>query len=70
MRVRFTSAAEAEVADALDWYTARAPGIAPGFLDEFQRLLRRLAENPSQFPTVEGEVRRAEFSDSRTASFS
>jgi plasmid stabilization system protein ParE len=30
-------------------------------LDDFEALTRRLAENPQQFPRVEGEVRRAGF---------
>jgi len=61
MRVRFTSAAEAELADALDWYRANAPREAPRFLDEFEVLARRLADNPRQFPSVMDKVRRAGF---------
>ncbi|HEX4740021.1 MAG TPA: type II toxin-antitoxin system RelE/ParE family toxin [Caulobacteraceae bacterium] len=61
MRVRFTAAAEAELADARDWYEANAPRAVGRFLDEFEALTRRLAENPQQFPPVDGEARRAGF---------
>ena len=61
MRVRFTPAAEAEVIDAHDWYRANAPRAAQRFVDEFAALTRRLDDNPTQFPAVEGETRRAGF---------
>lgn len=61
MRVRFTSAAEAEVADALDWYATHAPREVGRFLDELEGLTRRLADNPRQFPDVLNQVRRAGF---------
>lgn len=61
MRVRFTSAAEAEVAAAVDWYAERAPRSVLGFLDEFESLVRRIAENAHQFPAVEAQIRRAGF---------
>ncbi|MGQ9369500.1 type II toxin-antitoxin system RelE/ParE family toxin [Azospirillum sp. ST 5-10] len=61
MRVVFTSAAEADIAAALDWYDRRAPGIGPRFLDELANVTRRIAANPHQFPTVGGETRRAAF---------
>ena len=61
MRVRFTSPAEAELAEALDWYAERAPSAVTGFLDELESLTRRLAENPHRFPIVHREVRRAGF---------
>jgi plasmid stabilization system protein ParE len=61
MRVALTSMAEADVAAALDWYEAEAPGISIRFLDEFDALLRRLASNPAQFPRIRGDVRRAGF---------
>ncbi len=61
MRVRLTWAAEAELVDAHDWYRAQAPGAARSFLAEFEALKQRLADNPAQFQTVDGEVRRAGF---------
>jgi plasmid stabilization system protein ParE len=61
MRVRLTSAAEAELADAHDWYKAHSSSAARSFLKEFEALKQRLADNPVQFQAIEGDVRRAGF---------
>lgn len=61
LRVRLTSVAEAELADALAWYSLHAPGETGRFLDELEALLARLEDNPFQFPAVAGEARRAGF---------
>lgn len=61
MRVVLTSAAEADLAAALEWYDIQVPGIGPRFLDEFEALFGRLATNPRQFPLVGDETRRAGF---------
>jgi plasmid stabilization system protein ParE len=61
MRVRLTPAAEAEVADARDWYQANTPRVVERFLDEFEALTLRLADSPAQFPAVAGAARRAGF---------
>jgi plasmid stabilization system protein ParE len=61
MLVRVTSAAEAELADAVEWYEGQAPHQVVSFLAEYERLLGRLGENPQQFPHLRGDVRRAGF---------
>lgn len=61
-RVFLTSAAEAELAAAVDWYDAHAPGTGAKVLDEYEALIDRLSINPRQFPLVHGDVRRAGFS--------
>lgn len=61
MRVRLTSPAETDLADALAWYAGIREGLAPRFIDEFQRLLERLETNPYQFPCVRQTIRRAGF---------
>ena len=61
MRVRVTSAAEADLAAALDWYDKQAPGIGPRFLDEYGAILFRLGDNPQQFQIIRGDTRRAGF---------
>lgn len=61
MRVRITSAAESDLAAALDWYDAEAPDLGPRFLDEYEAILGRVAANPLLFQTIFGDVRRAGF---------
>lgn len=61
MRIRITSAAEADLTAALDWYQTQAPGIGPRFLDEYAAILSRLGDNPQQFPIIRGNTRRAGF---------
>lgn len=62
MQVHLTPGAEADLADARDWYDAQAPGLGMRFMVEFRVLVVRLAGNPNQFPTVRGLTRRAYFS--------
>ena len=61
MHVRLTSPAEAELADALQWYATIPPGLSARSLDEYEVLLERLRENPWQFPAVREPMRRAGF---------
>ena len=63
MRVRLTSRAASDLAKALDWYEANAPHVKARFLDQYDALAYRLAENPRQFPSIRGEARRAGFRD-------
>jgi toxin ParE1/3/4 len=61
MRVALTSEAKAELAAVLEWYGTQAPRIVRRFIDEFDALTERLADNPRQFPAVRGTMRRAGF---------
>ncbi|MQP68669.1 type II toxin-antitoxin system RelE/ParE family toxin [Niveispirillum sp. SYP-B3756] len=61
MRVRLTPPAEADLEEALTWYGGIREGLAAHFLDEFERLLERLRDNPHQFPPVRRDIRRAGF---------
>jgi len=47
---RFTEAARAELIDAQDWYEAEAPGLGRRFRTEIDSVVRRMADNPRQFP--------------------
>jgi plasmid stabilization system protein ParE len=49
---RFTEAARAELIDAQDWYEAEAPGLGRRFRTEIDSVVRSMADNPRQFPTV------------------
>jgi len=57
--VRFTEAARTELIDAQDWYEAEAPGLGRRFRAEIDSVVRRMADNPRQFPTVFKTLRRA-----------
>jgi plasmid stabilization system protein ParE len=61
MRIVLTSAAEAELSAAVDWYQAHAPAIVSRFVNEFDDLLGRIGASPRQFPVVYGDIRRAGF---------
>lgn len=59
MRVALTRLAKAELAAAQDWYDDQQVGLGAQFLAEFQSLIRRLMDNPQQFPQIGSVVRRA-----------
>jgi len=61
MRVVLTAAARLDVTEAVGWYDTRLRETAERFIDEFDALVSRLSQNPWQFPTVDGDVRRAGF---------
>ena len=56
--IRFTETARAELIDAQDWYEAEAPGLGRRFRAEIDSVVRRMADNPQQFPTVFKTLRR------------
>jgi plasmid stabilization system protein ParE len=57
--VRFTEAARVELVDAQYWYEAEAPGLGRRFRAEIDSAVRRIADNPRQFPTVFKTLHRA-----------
>ena len=46
MRIRFLEAAQREVEDAVAWYDKREEDLGPDFLDEFDRVTRRIKSFP------------------------
>lgn len=51
--------AEAELAEAFDWYEAGAPGLGSEFLSCVDTAFDAILRNPRQFPAVHKIVRRA-----------
>lgn len=51
--------AEAEMADAFDWYEDRVPGLGSDFLLCLDAVLRAIVRSPQQYPRVHKTVRRA-----------
>jgi toxin ParE1/3/4 len=58
-KILFTPAAEADIADAVDWYEERAPGLGDRLLGELSELVGRIEGNPLQFPLAHRQARRA-----------
>jgi plasmid stabilization system protein ParE len=51
--------AEAEMADAFDWYEDRVPGLGADFMLRLDAVFSAIVRSPQQFPRVHRIVRRA-----------
>jgi len=58
MRIRFLEAAQQEVDDAVAWYDDREEGLGRDFLDELDRVIRRINSFPLASPEIEPGIRR------------
>ncbi len=59
MRVRVTPEAEADVAQALAWYTDRAAELGTDFFACFEAVIRQVEQFPEIAPVVHAAFRRA-----------
>ena len=59
--VRFHPAAGEEAEKAYEWYAARNPAAADGFLEEFRRAVEAVAQNPNTWPRPGRRARRYVF---------
>lgn len=50
MKVRYLTVAQAEIADAVGYYTAIAPDLGTAFKKELRRLMRLVATMPVAWP--------------------
>ncbi len=50
--------AQAEVAEAFEWYRERSVAAACEFLAEVERAIEGIQDDPMRFPVVHGRVRR------------
>ena len=57
--IRFRVEARLDIQEAYDWYEERLQGIGDRFLAAVDQCIDRVAANPSGFPTVYADVRRA-----------
>jgi plasmid stabilization system protein ParE len=57
--VSATAAAEADIAEAVDWYEDQAPGMGSRLLADVNRLIERISANPFRFPPVYRDARKA-----------
>jgi plasmid stabilization system protein ParE len=51
--------AEAELAEAVDWYESRGKGLGADFMRAVEAALASIERNPEQHQIVKGKVRRA-----------
>jgi len=58
-RLTIRRQAELDVSEATAWHEERRTGLGDEFLDELDSVLRRVIENPFQFPKVKNTIRKA-----------
>ena len=51
-RLQVRLAAEADVAEAAEWYDQRQPGLGEKFVREVDQAIARVVENPLAFPVI------------------
>ena len=56
-KVVFRLAAQREFDDATLWYEERRAGLGAEFVAEIDRAVESIAQNPSRFPTMHGDLR-------------
>jgi plasmid stabilization system protein ParE len=59
MTVEYHPAVEGELKAIRDYYEARVPGLGREFIDEFERLVLRIAAAPERWMVLSGDLRRA-----------
>ncbi len=59
MQIKFHSAAETDLQDAINWYASQKPDLDTEFMQEVDKVLIRIAENPAIFPIVLDNTRKA-----------
>ena len=57
--LRIRDEAEADLEEAALWYESNRMRLGMEFLDAFERTAQAIAENPSRFPEVHLNIRRA-----------
>lgn len=57
--VRFLPLAQLEVIEAKDWYTRRSADLGEAFLNEVDRIVRLIGDNPLGYPLIHADIRRA-----------
>ncbi len=59
MIIRFTSDADAELAEARQWYAHQREDLDLEFMDSVDEALTRVVRNPQMYPVVYRNLRRA-----------
>jgi len=56
-RVIINAFAESDLEIASDWYASRKEGLDQDFIDEIEKAIQRIQENPRQFAIVKMQIR-------------
>ena len=59
MTVEYHPAIEQELREIRDFYEARSPLLGKEFIDEFDKLVLRIAAVPGRWMVIENDIRRA-----------
>lgn len=59
--IRVRPQVEGEIVDVMAWYEARSPGLGPEFYRTYVGVLSDVAESPTRYRKVRGDVRRVIF---------
>jgi hypothetical protein len=62
MKVRFLKHAQLEVDNAVEWYNSKIYGLGTHFLDEIDRIIRRIVKYPLSSMKIENDIRRCQLS--------
>lgn len=57
LRLDFHPTVRDEIDDAYDWYEQQQAGLGGGFLDEMQRILAEMIENPARYGFADSDIR-------------
>lgn len=58
MKIRFLKPAQSEVDDAVVWYNSQSFGLGTQFLDDLDRVVRRIGSYPLSCAEIEPNLRR------------
>ncbi len=58
MKIRFLKPAQSEVDDAFAWYDSQLQGLGTQFLDDLDRVIRRIVAYPLSCMEIEQGIRR------------
>jgi plasmid stabilization system protein ParE len=56
-RIIINAFAESDLEIASDWYASRQEGLDQQFIDEIEKAIQRIQENPRQFAVVRMQIR-------------
>ena len=56
-RLIINAFAESDLEIASDWYASRREGLDQDFIEEFEKAIQRIQENPRQFAVVRMQIR-------------